>query len=73
MMNKVNHLKKATCSVCNFQSMKSPVEQTVISSGLLCHLSRRDTGRLGNQAFTSNHVVSSKQWLGVLKITGAFA
>ena len=55
-------------AVCNFQSMKSPVELNnlyensfVISPGLLHHLIRRDAGRLTNEAFTSNTIVSSKQ------------
>ena len=53
-------------TVCNFQSMKSPVEafsqnSFVISPGLLYHLIRRDSGRLANDAFTSNPIVSSKQ------------
>ena len=33
----------------------------VISPGLIYHLIRRDTGRLKNEAFTSNPIVSSKQ------------
>ena len=61
-------------SVCNFQSMKSPVELNslfseffcyitwfVISPGLLYHLIWRDTGQLANESFTSNSIVSSKQ------------
>ena len=40
----------------------------VISPGLLCHLIRRDSGRLPNRAFTSNPIVSSKQWLNGSKI-----
>ena len=36
--------------------------------GLLYHLIRRDTGRLANEVFTSNPIVSSKQWLGSLKL-----
>ena len=42
--------------------MKSPVELNsllsnsfVLSPGLLYHLIRRDTGRLANETFTSNH------------------
>ena len=62
-------------SVCNFQSMKSPVElnillsKFVISRGLLYHLIRRDSGRLEYDAFTSNPIVSSKQQVSGLKIT----
>ena len=41
----------------------------VTSPGLLYHLIRRDTGRLANEAFTSNPIVSSKQQLSCLKIT----
>ena len=41
----------------------------VISPGLLYHLIRRDGGRLSNEAFTSNPIVSSKQWFYGLKIT----
>ena len=33
----------------------------VVSAGLLCHLIRRDYGRLANKAFTSNPFVSLKQ------------
>ena len=50
--------------------MKSPVEQNSLSSkffrlspGLLYHLIRRDTGRLANEAFSSNVIVASKQEL----------
>ena len=59
-------LRNLGISVCNFQSMKSPVELNslfliffVISAGLF----RRDTGRLANETFTSNPIVSSKQML----------
>ena len=58
--------------VCNFQSMKSPVELNSLfsiffySPGLLYHLIRRDTGR---PVFTSNPIVSSQQKLSSLKIT----
>ena len=55
-------------TVCNFKSMKSPVELNslsqksfVISLGLLYQLIRRDSGRIANEAFTSNPIVSSKQ------------
>ena len=41
----------------------------VVSPGLLYHLIRRDTGQLTNEAFTSNPIVSSKQYLSGLKIT----
>ena len=40
-----------------------------MSPGLLYHLTRRDTGRLANETFTSNPIVSSKQQLSGLKIT----
>ena len=55
-------------SVCNFQSMKSLVELNSLLSKFFCyitwllyHLIRRDIGRLTNEAFTSNPIVSSKQ------------
>ena len=55
-------------TVCNFQSMKSSVELNSLLSKLFCyitwfvnHLIRRNTGRLVNEAFTSNPIVSSKQ------------
>ena len=41
----------------------------VISPGSLYHLIRRDSGQLANEAFTSNPIVSLKQWLNSLKIT----
>ena len=41
----------------------------VISPGLLYHLIRRDSGRLANEVFMSNPIVSSKQWLNGLNIT----
>ena len=56
-----------TTSVCNFQSMKTPVELNsyensfVLPPGLLYHLVRHDYGRLANEAFTSNPLVSLKQ------------
>ena len=37
----------------------------VLSPGLLYHLIRRDTGRLANETFTSNPIVSLKQYLTV--------
>ena len=40
----------------------------VISPGLLYHLIRRDSGRLANEVFTSNPILSSKKVNG-LKIT----
>ena len=53
-------------------TLKSPVKLNsffskffVISPGLI----RRDTGRLANEAFTSDLLVCSKQWLTGLKIT----
>ena len=63
-------------TVCNFQSMKSPVKLNSLLLKLFCyitwllyHLIRRDTGRLTNEAFTSNSFISSKQLLSGLKIT----
>ena len=62
------YTKDFAITVCNFQSMKSPVELNtfyqnsfVISPGLLYYLIRRNTRRLANEAFTSNPIVSSKQ------------
>ena len=62
--------------VCNFQSTKSPVELNSLLSKffsfitcLLYQLIRRDTGRHANEAFTSNPIVSSMQYLNGLKIT----
>ena len=63
-------------SVCNFQSMKSPVELNslyqysfVILPDMLQYMIRHETGRIANEAFTSNPIVSSKQWLIDLNIT----
>ena len=53
-----------TCTVCNFQTMKSSVELNSLlskSPGLLYHLIRRGSGRLENEAFMLNLIVSSKQ------------
>ena len=54
--------------VYNFQSMKSPVELNRLLSRFFCYITwllyqliRRDTVWLANEAFTSNHIVSSKQ------------
>ena len=54
-----------TESVCNFQSMKSPVELNSLLSNFFCYITwllyqliRRDTGRLANEAFPSNPIVS---------------
>ena len=44
----------------------------VMSPGLLYHLIRRDYGRLANEVFTSNPIVSLKQQLNGLKITNCF-
>ena len=41
----------------------------VISPDSLYQLIRRDTGRLGNKAVTSNSTISPKQQLRGLKIT----
>ena len=41
----------------------------VIWPGSLYHLIRCDSGRLANEAFTSNPIVSSEQYLSSLKIT----
>ena len=54
-------------TVCNCQSINSTVElpnlqkKFLISPGLLYHLIKCDNGRLGNEAFTSNRIASSKQ------------
>ena len=54
--------------VCNFQSMKSPVELNSLLSKFFCYITwllyqliRRDTGRVANEVFTSNPIVSLKQ------------
>ena len=54
--------------VYNFQSMESPVELNRLLSRFFCYITwllyqliRSDTGRLANEAFTSNLIVSSKQ------------
>ena len=61
---------KLNGAVCNFQSMQTPVElNSLLSKGLVYYLIRRDSGRLANEAFKSNSIVSSKQWLNGLKIT----
>ena len=47
----------------NFQSMKSPVEQNSLFLKFFSYilgLIRRDTGRLANEAFMSNPIVSLK-------------
>ena len=56
--------------------MESPVELNSLLSKLFCyitwfiiHLIRPDSGRLANEAFTTNPIASSKQWLNGLKIT----
>ena len=63
-------------SVCNFQSMKSPVELNSLLSKFFCYITwllyqliRCDTGRLANEAFTSNPNVSSKRKLNGWKVT----
>ena len=63
-------------TVCNFQSMKSPLELSSLFSKflcyftwLLCHLIRRDFGRLTNEVFTSDPIVSLKQQLSGLITT----
>ena len=55
-------------SVCNFQSMESPLELNSLLSKFffyitwfLYQLIRGDTGRLANEALTLNPIVSSKQ------------
>ena len=45
----------------------------VISLELLYHLNRRDHGRLSNEAFMWNPIVSSKQWFNGLKITNCIS
>ena len=59
--------------------MKSPVELNSLLPKFFCyitwllyHLIRRDIGRLTNEVFTSNPIVSSKQLLSDLKITNCF-
>ena len=61
-----NLLYVNTVSVCNFQSMKSPVELNSLLSKFFCYITwllyqliRRDTGRFANEALTSNPIVSS--------------
>ena len=56
--------------------MKSPLELNSLLSKFFCYITwllyqliRRDSGRLAHEAFTSNAIVSSKQWLNGLKIT----
>ena len=68
--------QKSKSAVCNFQSMKSSVELNSLLSKffyyitwLLYQLIRCDTGRVANEAFTSNPFVYSKQQLNGLKIT----
>ena len=78
MTKKTLSLKKKknnAITVCNFQSMKSPVELNSFLSKLFCcitwllyQLIRCNTGRLANEALTSNPIVSSKQQLNCLKI-----
>ena len=50
--------------------MKSPVElnRLFLKDLLLYHLITRDSRRLANEAFTSNPILSSNQWLNGLKI-----
>ena len=55
--------------------MKNPVELNSLLSKFFCYITRlpyelvkRDTGRLANEAITSNPIVSSKQKLNGLKI-----
>ena len=43
-----------------------------MSPGLLYHLITRDSGRISNEAFTSNPIVSSKQWFNGLNITNCY-
>ena len=57
--------------------MKSPVELNSLLSEFFCYITwllykliRRDTGRLSNKAFTSNPIVSLKQKLNGLKLSG---
>ena len=44
----------------------------VISHSSLYHPIRRDSGRLTNKTFMSNHIVSAKQYLSSFKITNSF-
>ena len=64
--SKATYQKKKT--VCNFQSMKSPMELNSLLSKffcyitwLLCQLVRRNTERLANEVFMLNPIVSLKQ------------
>ena len=66
--NPFKSMKKKNKTVCNFQSMKSLMELNSLLSKffcyitwLLCQLIRRNTGRLANEVFTSNPIVSLKQ------------
>ena len=68
--------KNEYTAVCNFQSMKRPVELNSLltkfcsyTPGLLYQLIRRVNGRLASEAFTSNPIASWKQKLSGLKIT----
>ena len=61
-------------AVCDFQSMKRLVGLSSLLSKLFCYITwllyqliRRYTGRLANEAFTSDPSVSSKQYLNRLK------
>ena len=67
-------LRNVGISVYNFQSMKSPVELNSLFLNFFVistYLFGRDTGRLANEAFTSNPIVYSNQKLSAsgLKIT----
>ena len=60
--------------------MKIPVELNGLLSKFFCYITwllyqliRRDIGRLANEAFMSNPIVSSKQKLSGLKITNCNA
>ena len=55
-------------TVCNFQSIKSPVELNSLflkffsyNTCFLYHLIRRDGGRLANESFTSNPIVPLRE------------
>ena len=68
LANSIVFLSFEVYSVCKLQSMKIPwnlitfsQNSFAISPSLLYPLIRSDTGRLANEAFTSNPIVYSKQ------------